>query len=227
LDLIDENIEYVCFLDSDDRLLPGKLSREITLLKENSNADFTYSSSIIFEEEVQEESEWKVAAAGCPERFAIEHFLTNEAKCSAMLYRAHVMKNRRFREDLTHNEDSEFLQRIAIECKGIYSSQPGCWVRSHPGSKSRNLIAIHKAVLQSSIEILESYPAFYRSYSALADQRIRQVRRSLFVELVLKKQWDEARGYAKSFVEKFILSCRLHTYYRFRRFAGSVLRKWS
>lgn len=226
LDLIDEDTGYVCFLDSDDRLLPGKLSREVALMTENPDADFTYSSSIIFEEEIQEESVWKVAAIGRPERFAIEHFLTNEAKSSAILYRVAVVKNRRFRESLRYNEDSEYLQRIAIESKGIYSSEPGCWVRSHPGSKSRNLIEIYKAVLKSSMEILESYPEFYRSYRALADQRIRQVRKSLFIELVLNDQWDEARGHVKSIADKFILICRLNAYYKLKRFMGSVLRKY-
>src|SRR5262245_28020934 len=33
LDLIDEKRNYVCFLDSDDRFLPEKLTREVELLR--------------------------------------------------------------------------------------------------------------------------------------------------------------------------------------------------
>lgn len=231
LDSIDADIEYVCFLDSDDRLLPGKLSREVELLRNNPDADFTYAGSIIFDEETQREKLWQVAAAGRPENFAVEHFLTNEAKSAALLYRVNVVRNRRFREDLRYNEDSEFLQHIAIECKGVYSPMPGCWVRWHAGSKSRNLIEIHKAVLQASVDILESYPKFYHSFKESADRRIEQIRKALFAILISNKEWEEARIYAKGMFERFLanhpLSCY---YYKFRIFIGlnlgSYIKRW-
>jgi glycosyltransferase involved in cell wall biosynthesis len=127
LQWIDDQTGYVCFLDSDDRLLPGKLSREVALLSSHPGADFTYSDSVIFEEETGREEMWKVAAGGAPERFSIEHFLTLEAKTASILYRAETVRSRRFREDLLYNEDSDFLQKIAIECRGIYCAEPGSW----------------------------------------------------------------------------------------------------
>jgi len=225
LNLIDEDIGYVCFLDDDDRLLPGKFSREVELLKKNPEADFSYADSIIYEEETKSERLQKVAGACNPTNLAIEHFLTNEAKSAAILYRVNVVKQRRFREDLRHNEDSEFFQRIAIECKGVYSALPGCWVRSHVGCKSRNILEIREAVLQASMDILRLYPAFYLSYKEKLDRQIDHNRYSLFVELMLKKRWDEARKYATSLTQNISLICYLNVYYRFRRFVGRLIKK--
>src|SRR2546425_12961071 len=59
LQSIEDEIGYVCFLDSDDRLLPGKLSREVALLSCHRDADFTCSDSVIFEEETGREEVWK------------------------------------------------------------------------------------------------------------------------------------------------------------------------
>jgi len=226
LDLMDSEIGYVCFLDSDDRLLPGKLRREVELLRNNPDADFVYSNYTLYDEETQCEEVRRVAAADRPKSFAIEHFLTNEAKSAAILYRAEVVRQRRFREDLRYNEDSEFLQRVAIECKSVYSPYPSCWVRSHTGSKSRNLIEIHQAVLRVSLDILESYPSFNCSFAALAERRIKRVQRVLFIELVLNKRWDEAQQYAQSSMERLILACRLGIYYRWRRRLQLALRRW-
>lgn len=225
LSLIDEDIGYVCFLDDDDRLLPGKFSREVELLNKNPEADFSYGDSIIYEEETKSERLQKVAGACKPTHLAIEHFLTNEAKPAAILYRVHVVKQRRFREELKYNEDSEFFQRIVIEYKGVYSALPGCWVRSHVGCKSRNILGIREAVLRTSIDILRSYPAFYLSYKETLDRQIDHNRYSLFVELTLKKRWDEAREYATSLIQNSFLICHLNVYYRFRRFVGRLIEK--
>lgn len=226
LAMIEEYIGYVCFLDSDDRLLPGKIKREVELLKNNPEADFTYSDYILYEQESKKEKLKKVAGAGRPENFVIEHFLTNEAKSSGILYRVDAVKNRRFRENLRYNEDSEFLQRIGIECKGIYSPYASCWVRIHPGSKSRDLIEIHKAVLRASLDILDSYPSFYQSFAPLADRRIKQIKKALLRELILNGLWNEAEQYAKGIVETFFIRWRLSTFYRFRRYVGWILSRY-
>jgi glycosyltransferase involved in cell wall biosynthesis len=215
LNLIDEDIGYVCFLDDDDRLLPGKFSREVELLKKNPEADFSYADSIIYEEETKSERLQKVAGACNPTNLAIEHFLTNEAKSAAILYRVNVVKQRRFREDLRYNEDSEFFQRIAIVCKGVYSSEPGCWVRWHAGCKSRNLIEINKAILQSSLDVINSYPSFYNADKDLIDERIKKIENDLFVELLLAGRTDNAKEYASNRMKKYFI-CQLGFYYRLK-----------
>lgn len=225
LNSVTKEIGYVCFLDDDDRLLPGKFAREVLLLERNSEADFTYGDCIIYEEETKRERLQKVAGACKPKNLAIEHFLTNEAKPAAMLYRVRAVKDRRFREDLKYNEDSEFFQRVAIECKGIYSALPGCWVRSHSGSKSRNLLEIREAVLETSLDIMGSYPLFYHAYKKVVDRQIGQNQYSLFVELMLRGCWDEARKYASTLTQNIFSICHLKFYYQFRRFAGGLINK--
>ncbi|MGB9627194.1 MAG: glycosyltransferase family 2 protein, partial [Thermodesulfobacteriota bacterium] len=169
LSLVGEDVRYVCFLDDDDRFLPGKFRREVDLLKENPHANFSYADSVIHDEAGNSEKLVKAAAAGKPNRFAIEHFLTNEVKSGALLYNVEVVRGRRFREDLKYNEDSEFLQRVAIECTAVYSPEPSCWVRWHQGCKSRNLVEINKALLWSALNIIQTYPTFYQTYKGLID----------------------------------------------------------
>ena len=209
LQSIDRETGYVCFLDSDDRFLSGKLSREVALLAQHPDADFSYSDTVIFEEETGREEVRKVAGARAPSRFAIEHFLTLEGKVSSILYRVEVFQGRRFREDFRYNEDSDFLQRVALECRGIYCNEPGSWVRSHPGSKSRNLLEINRAVLQSCREILESYPAFHREHAAAVDRRMERLRTLLFRELMEQGLYAEARAHASTAVETVIATLRL------------------
>ena len=218
LTLIDESVEYVCFLDSDDRLLPGKLAREVGLLQKNPDADFSYSSCILFDDSTGQEHHQEVAASRRPEDFALELFLTNEAKVSSMLYRARIFRRFRFREDLKYNEDSELLQRIAIECRGVYSPIPSCWVRWHAGSKSRNPIEIRRAVLIASLGILQDNPLFYAKHSNKIDHRLGSIRSSLIRELALAGQWTEAKNLAKSLSDRLIVTFRLRSFYSMRHF---------
>jgi glycosyltransferase involved in cell wall biosynthesis len=222
---LDDRFGFICFLDSDDRLLPGKLAREVQLLDEHPEADFTYADSVVFDELTGLEQTQEVAAAGRPDCFAIEHFLTSEAKCSAILYRAAAVRNKRFREDLMYNEDSEFLQRVSIEHRCVYSPHPGCWVRWHAGSKSRNFLEIQKAVLRASLDILRTYPEFYATFRVQVDRRIREIETSLFRQFMLIEQWDQASLYATTLLDRFFLALRSNSYYRLRHQAGQVLMK--
>jgi glycosyltransferase involved in cell wall biosynthesis len=226
---IDESTGYVCFLDSDDRLLPGKLSREVALLARHPNADFTYSDSVIFKEETGREELWKAAAAGAPERFVLEHFLTLEAKVSSILYRARTIRGRHFREDLRYNEDSDFLQKVALECRGVYCDEPGSWVRSHPGSKSRNIFEINMAVYRSCRDILRAYPAFHREHSAAIDRRMEWFRESIFGEMLERGLYDQAKEYSSTVLETMIVNLRLGgsygTYKKWKALARELLHR--
>lgn len=221
---VNDSIGFVCFLDSDDRLLPGKFQREIELLQLHPEMDFTYSDSIVFDEIEQKEQLAEVAGKNNPQQLATEHFFTQEAKCSAVLYRAKILRGRQFREDLRYNEDSEFFQRIALEHRGLYVPSPGCWVRWHSGSKSRNTSQILKAVLRSNTDILQDYPDFYRSIKHMANQRIRALKKMLFRELVWEKNWREARQFASSLTDKLILTTHARFFLQFLRSGGKILR---
>lgn len=217
LETIDDEIGYVCFLDSDDRLLDGKLTREVAILESHPEAGFTYADSIVYDEVAGIESVHAVAAAGDPDAFAIEHFLTNEAKPAALLYRAELVRNKRFREDLLYNEDSEFLQRIALEHKGVYSAQPGCWVRWHSNSKSRNVLEILKAVVRANQDAIDAYPIFYQAFKERIDARMKQARRQAAVEMLLAQRWTEVPEYSSSLFLRIQARLRCAAYYRISR----------
>jgi glycosyltransferase involved in cell wall biosynthesis len=225
LQWIDGRTGYVCFLDSDDRLLPGKFSREVALLSSHPDAGFTYSDSVVFEEETGREEVWKVAAAGAPDRLPIEHFLTLEAKPASILYRAETVRSRRFREDLLYNEDSDFLQKVALECRGIYCDEPGSWVRSHPRSKSRNLLEIDRAVFRSCRDVLHAYPGFHRQHAAVIDGRMERLRKPLFQDMIARGLYEDAREFASTVPETIIASLRLGGAYEAYRIWKSFLRK--
>jgi glycosyltransferase involved in cell wall biosynthesis len=226
LDYVSDTADYVCFLDSDDRQLPEFLSRAAILLENNPQADFCYADSMIYEQESTRERLQRVAAAGNPDGFAIEHFLSNEAKSGSILYRARTVRRRRFREDLRYNEDSEFLQRVAIECVGVYCPEPASWVRWHSGSKSRSTLEINRAVLQSSRDIIVAYPEFHARYREAVDKRIRKLEQALLGSLVLAAQWVEAEALAKTWVERFFVAGRIATYYQLRVFARTLVRRF-
>ncbi|MBA4416361.1 MAG: hypothetical protein C0392_00395 [Syntrophus sp. (in: bacteria)] len=217
LNKTDNATQYICFLDSDDCYLPDKLKIETGLLEKHQEADYCYANAILYIEELKKTQLHHVAAAEHPEAFAIELFLTNDAKSGAILYRAKILKNKRFDETLLHNEDSEFLQRVAIEHKGKYSHEPGCWVMDHTGSKSRNKIAICKAILCANQKTLEAYPDFYRKYSSQIESRMSRAHKNIYVELMIAKHWHEAGTYAQNYVEKILAYSRLGIYYRIRR----------
>jgi glycosyltransferase involved in cell wall biosynthesis len=223
LEVVADSAGYICFLDSDDRQLQGFLAKAVTLLEANPHADFCYADSIMYDQETGRERRQRVAAAGDPGDFAIEHFLTNEAKPGSIMYRAKTVRHRRFREDLRYNEDSDFLQRVAIECVGIYHPEPATWVRWHPGSKSRNALEINRAVFRSSRDVISAYPEFYARHRQVIDTRMREMEQSLFRTLVLAGQWFEAEAVAKSWLERFTVSRRMPIYYQLRAFARTLV----
>ncbi len=208
LDHLPSHTDYVCFLDSDDRMLPGKLEREVAMLEAHREAGFCYSDSIIFLHETGKETLSRAAGAGRPAALAIEHFLTNEMKCGAVLYRAETVGERRF-PPLFHNEDSDFFQRIALETRGVYCPTPGYWVRDHTTSKSRDLVAIYRAVLQVDRQILVDYPEFHRTYRSLVQERLAQVEHQLFTELARAGRWGEAGPHAKGWRDRLRLFLKL------------------
>ncbi len=217
LDAIDGTAGFVCFLDSDDRFLAGKLSREVNLLTQYDKAEFTYSDAIVYDAISGKETLQTVAAAGAPEHFAIELFLTNAAKPGALLYRAALLKNIRFREDFLYNEDSDFLQKIAFQCMGVYSDQPGAWVRWHQGSKSRNFIEILKAVLRSNQESIELHPDFYLKNKSAIDGYMARNRYFLATEMLMAKRWQEALLYSDNAFLRVQSRLRFPYIYKARR----------
>ena len=186
------NGDLIHFLDSDDALLAGALEALVATL-ENESADFVYSPSI---EVLESGKEWinYPVAAGRPGNFAVEHFLNSNARPGAILYTSQLLRAiGGYEESLLYNEDSEFLQRVALAGKPAYCSEPTVRVFHHSGSKSRNRIEIYKALLHSSEDILTRYPDFAESLGSSATKRLNQIRCQLVEALIAGGELAEAK----------------------------------
>lgn len=184
---------YLAFLDSDDEWLPDALSN---LLAHLGEADFVYSPSI---EVFPDKEELNLPCApGKPERFAVEHFKTTRARCGCLLYRQEIFARLGgFAETLRYNEDSDFLQRVAIAFKASYCPLPSQRVHHHGGNKSNQRPQIYRALLASARGILADYPDFEAKLGKIAEKRVREIQRRLVEALLLADQFEEARATAQ------------------------------
>lgn len=186
--------DCVAFLDSDDQWLPDALAQLAAELQ-RSGADFVYSPAIEMRADGSETLNRPVAA-GEPARLAALHFeVSNLRNGSALLHCRVIDAVGDFDETLGHNEDSDFMQRVAIQCKGAYVDRPSVRVFHHVGRKSANRLAVQRAVLTSAEKILRSQPAFAHSLGGRAERRLRRIRAELLAELIAAGEFDEARAF--------------------------------
>jgi glycosyltransferase involved in cell wall biosynthesis len=183
---------FFAFLDSDDSWMPSTIATLLQTLAD-TGADFVYSPSI----EVMQDGEEIIgipAAEGRPESFALEHFLSARARPCSIIYRRAVVEKIRFNETLRYNEDSDFLQRVAINFKAAYYPSPTSRVIRHSSNKSDNRIELYRSLYLSSAKILEESPEFKKSLGALATDRIDEIKTSLAEALINAQRYDEARN---------------------------------
>lgn len=200
--------ECVAFLDDDDEMLPNALESLLERLND-SESDFVYSPSIeVFENGVERIS--LPAAAELPEKFAIEHFKTCNARSCCILYRKRVFdKIKGFDERLKHNEDSDFLQRVAICCRAAYTPMPSARVYHHRDNKSKNRVAIYRALFESTEAILDSFPEFRDSLGTVVEERVKEINIRLIEALVLSGQFEEAKSISANFRKELRTAVRL------------------
>lgn len=189
--------DVVTFLDSDDRLTPTSVSSMVEcLIKKNS--DFVYSPAVEVLPDGSEFINYPVAA-GQPGSFAIEHFLNTNVRNGAVMYQQSVFGIvGNIDENLLHNEDSDFLQRVAIKCKGAYSSVPAVKVYRHSGNKSLDRVAIYRSLLVSSENILKKNPQFVQDLGNRAEIRLDDLRSNLAGALIRQSEYKEASRVARA-----------------------------
>jgi glycosyltransferase involved in cell wall biosynthesis len=186
--------DCIAFLDSDDEWLPDAIGSLVEALV-RANADFVYSPSV---EQVTDVLRFTSApaAAGKPEMFAAEHFLSGRARSCSVLYRRRVFERFRFDETLRFNEDSDFLQRVALNFKAAYSPVPSGVVHHHAGNKSNNRVALCRSVLKSTDSILREYPEFCLALSDRGQKRRCEVHEELVRALLADGDVGAARAEA-------------------------------
>jgi len=200
--------DLIAFLDSDDAWEENALE---TLVSEliRSGADFIYSPAVEMYENGTEVINYPVAA-NHPEAFAIEHFKVTNTRNGSLLFRRKVFaKIPGMDERLTHNEDSDFLQRVAIHFHAAYSNVPTVRVFHHDGKKSENRVAIYTALLKSAENILSDYPDFLAILGEIAAKRIVEIKSHLVESLILAGNFREAREMAKTIKDHLDIPTRI------------------
>ncbi len=179
--------EFVSFLDSDDEWLPAAAERLVVALRQ-ADADIAYAPTIEVDGRGRE---WinLPAAYGQPTRLAIDHFLTSNIRTGSYLVRRGLIDCcGGFDEDLRHNEDSDFFQRLAIGAKATSLSGPVARIHIHADGKSRDRVAVGRALLYSARHVLSTYPAFAASLGAAAGRRVAELEANLVAALILDGQ---------------------------------------
>lgn len=184
--------DFIYFFDSDDALLPTAIEHLVAALR-GERTDFVYSPAI----EVPESgTEWVnlPVAAGQPDVFAIEHFLNSNVRAGAILYTREIIRVAGgLDEDLRHNEDSDFVQRVAMVGKPSYCGHPTIRVYHHAGSKSRDRVAIYQALLHSSERTLANNPDFLAKLGPRGCARLNLIRGQLVDALIAQRHFAKAK----------------------------------
>ena len=189
--------ELVAFIGSDDEWTPTAAETLVSALQEAPEAVLAYSPAVeVFAGGA--EQVFEPVAAAAPESFATAHFLDTNLRSGAFLFRRDVVDEVGYLdESLRHNEDSDFVQRIAIGRPVTYSPVPAVRVHHHDENKSSDRVAITGALLASAHNVLSQNPGFARELGSRAEARVRELRAQHVEALVLEARYAEAAGYAR------------------------------
>jgi glycosyltransferase involved in cell wall biosynthesis len=189
--------ELVAFIGSDDEWAPTAAETLVTALLGSPDAALVYSPAVeVFAGGT--ERVFEPVAAGVPESFATAHFMNTNLRSGAFLFRRDVVAEvGGLDESLRHNEDSDFVQRVAIVCSAAYSPVPTVRVHHHEENKSSDRVAITRALLQSARSVLSQYPDFALTLGSRADARIRDLEAEHVEALVLAARYAEAAEFAR------------------------------
>lgn len=185
--------DFVAFLDSDDLYEPRKLELQVELLNMEQDCGFVYSDCIEFDEARNRSWIRRAAAFDCPEHFDVKCFMrpNADAHFGSFLFRRECIECiGGFDECFQYNEDSYFLQKIAIIFKVCYSDYPSLRARSHRSQKSRSRTNLIQTLLKNTEDILCEYPEFKQKLGTRAQQRLFQIRAALVVSLLFDGKYS-------------------------------------
>jgi len=186
---------YLAFLDSDDTYLSDAIKNLVDTLS-NSDADFVFSPVIEIYPDQRKIINYPIARSN-PENFAMEHLVNTNVYIHACLFKRKIFEKERMDEKMQYNEDSDFLQRAAINYRAVYCKKPTVNHYHHQENKSKNRIGILKALIYSLNKIRTEYPAFYTAHRVAADKRWQELHRSLTEQYIVQKNYKKARELSK------------------------------
>ena len=183
--------EYIAFLDSDDTYLPEAIKNLVHTLQ-NTDAGFVFSPVTEIYPDQKEIINYPIAKDN-PDNFAAEHLVNTNVYIHACLFRREVFEKERMDETMHYNEDSDFLQRVAINFRAVYCNEPTVNHYHHQENKSKNRTGILQALIYSLNKIRTEYPAFYSANRNAAERRRQTLYRSLTEQYILQKNYKKAR----------------------------------
>ncbi|MCZ2291213.1 MAG: glycosyltransferase [Burkholderiales bacterium] len=156
--------EFVAFLDSDDWWLPGKLGRQVELLRARPELGFCSCAARVEDPQGRLLNHWE-----CPrwDGSFLVHLFGSSAdvpgSCSAVLARrALVEQVGAFDESLRGAEDPDLWIRLAAVSEYACVPEPGVVILRRPGSVSRNLNAMRDSTLRMLRKNRHLLPPQYR-----------------------------------------------------------------
>jgi glycosyltransferase involved in cell wall biosynthesis len=167
----------LAFVDSDDVAPPDKLAIQAPVLEADPDMGFVYGPSVAFGPELPVEQILQPVRPGPDGSVAEGIFLTTRIGFDSVLLRREAFERvGGFDETLQYNEDSDLLLRVALDWKAVCLEAPTGRHRWHPGRKSRDEVALRRAVLHSMERVLASRPDFRARLGPRADTRLAEVR---------------------------------------------------
>ena len=168
--------DYLAFVDSDDLLMPDKLATQVPVLETHPEVGFVYGPILLFGPELAGEVVDQPIRPDPEGSVAVEIFLTTRIGFgSVLLRRSAVERVSGFDETLRYNEDTDLLLRVALDWKAACVDTPLGRQRWHPARKSRDEVALWRAVLRSMQGVLASRPDFRLRLGGRVETRLAEV----------------------------------------------------
>jgi glycosyltransferase involved in cell wall biosynthesis len=151
--------EFVCFLDADDVMLPGKLVQQVAYLMLRPQLGLVHSGWRIIDEEgnlVQDVEPWRQLPQIVLERFVHRR----AAKLGPMMFRrAWLDSVGGFDPSLRHAEDVDLIFRLLLAgCQAEWIYRPTICYRVHAGSTLHREAELQSACLPAVLDKLFAHP---------------------------------------------------------------------
>jgi len=185
--------EYIAFLDCDDKWLPEKLQKQVTILDVNKEVGFIYSNFFI-QDNIRNCQRLALKSMQ-PQGRVFEKFLYNYPVgiLTVLLRRKNLeCLDHLFDASLNYAEDYDFFMRFIYETPAVYLKEPLAVYRIHQNMSSINLFS---DVTKEHKYTIEKFKHIYKDF----EKRYSKALRHLNERFEYFRIWKEmARGDLKA-----------------------------
>ncbi len=207
--------QLVCFLDSDDVLLPGSVSARVRCFRDDESCQVSYGLSV--NENRYEETTEAISKQGYPSGHILRHYVKAaffNNNCF-MISRENMLDHGMYREDLTNLEDFELFVRLTNRLYFCYCGVACALVRNR-GQRARHDYERIIAQETKALDYIFTDPDLAR---ALAGEKAR-----LYAKAYLRlSKANQRLGRQRKFREYFKMAREIH---RSQRWNFKFWRRW-